>query len=75
MQKVRVKSRFSRTARLSLSFAAKAEPMLFLAALARLVPRRETPSSHELLVQSRLGYAGLTVIAVVYVLVTLWQRG
>ena len=49
--------------------------MLFLAAIARLAARREPSSSHDLLVQSRLGYAGLTVIAMVYVLITLWQRG
>jgi hypothetical protein len=75
MKKMRVESRFSRTTRLSWSFASQGPIMLFLAALARLVPRRDTPSRDELLVQSRLGYAGLTVITVVYVLVVLWQRG
>ncbi len=46
--------------------------MLFLAAIARLAQPRE--ESHDLLVQSRLGHAGLTVIALIYALITLWQR-
>ncbi len=47
--------------------------MLFLFAILRLTLPPE-PASHDLLVQSRLGHVGLTVIALVYVLVTLWQR-
>ena len=47
--------------------------MLFLAAIARLAQPRE-PGSNDLLVLSRLGHAGLTVIALIYVLITLWQR-
>jgi hypothetical protein len=46
--------------------------MLFLAAIARFtVPREPQP---EASVQSRLGHAGLTVIAVIYVLISLCQR-
>jgi hypothetical protein len=47
--------------------------MLFLSAIARLAKPRE-PESNDLLVHSRLGHAGLTVIALIYVLITLWQR-
>ena len=47
--------------------------MLFLAAIARLAEPREA-QSNDLLVESRLGHVGLTVIALVYVLVTLWQQ-
>jgi hypothetical protein len=47
--------------------------MLFLAAIARLTLRRE-PQVSDLSVQSRLGHVGLTVIALVYVLVSLCQR-
>ena len=47
--------------------------MLFLAAIARLSEPREG-HSNDLLVQSRVGHAGLTVIALIYVLVTLWQQ-
>ena len=49
------------------------EPMLFLAAIARFSAPPE-PQSNDLLVQSRLGHLGLTVIALVYILVTLWQQ-
>jgi hypothetical protein len=48
--------------------------MLILAAIARFAPARETPSN-DLLAQSAIGHVGLTIIALVYVLVTLWQRG
>lgn len=48
--------------------------MLILAAISRFTPVRETPSS-ELLATSAIGHVGLTIIALVYVLVTLWQRG
>jgi hypothetical protein len=47
--------------------------MLVLAAIARLATPREL-ESHDLLVQSRLGHVGLTVIALIYVLVTVWQQ-
>ena len=47
--------------------------MLFLTAIVRLAPTFE-PQSDDLLAQSRLGHAGLTVIALIYVLVTLWQQ-
>jgi hypothetical protein len=47
--------------------------MLFLAAIARLT-RLPDPESTDLLAQSRLGHLGLTVITLVYVLVTLWQQ-
>ena len=62
-------------ARLSLAFtAAKVRSvMLFLSAIVRIALPRE-PESNDLLVQSRIGHLGLTVIALVYVLVTLWQR-
>jgi hypothetical protein len=47
--------------------------MLFLAAIARFARPPES-SSNDLLAHSRLGHVGLTVIALVYVLVTLWQQ-
>ena len=47
--------------------------MLFLAAIARLAHRPEA-QSNDLLVRSRLGHVGLTVITLVYVLIVLWQR-
>jgi hypothetical protein len=47
--------------------------MLFLTAIVRLAPPFQ-PQSDDLLVQSRLGHAGLTVIALIYVLVTFWQQ-
>ncbi len=47
--------------------------MLFLSAIVRIAaPQPE--ESNDLLVQSRIGHLGLTVIALIYVLVTLWQR-
>jgi len=56
------------------SAIAKAGPhMLFLTAIVRLVPSFPPPSD-DLVAQSRLGHAGLTVIALIYVLVTLWQQ-
>jgi hypothetical protein len=48
--------------------------MLFLSAIVRLAPRRLEAQSDELLAQSRLGHAGLTVITLIYVLVILWQQ-
>jgi hypothetical protein len=47
--------------------------MLILAAFVRCTqPRASEPN--DLLVQSRLGYAGLTVIALIYMLVIFWQQ-
>ena len=48
--------------------------MLFLAAIARFALPSEPLQSNDLLVQSRLGPLGLTVIALVYILITLWQQ-
>jgi uncharacterized membrane protein len=47
--------------------------MLFLSAFARIVPQESEPN--DLLAQSRaaLGHLGLTIIAVVFVLVTFWK--
>jgi hypothetical protein len=47
--------------------------MLFLSAIVRIARPQES-QSNDLLVQSRIGHMGLTVIALVYVLVTLWQQ-
>ncbi len=49
--------------------------MLFLAAILRLSPVPESPPN-DLLAEARLrlGHLGLTIIALVYVLVTFWQR-
>jgi hypothetical protein len=47
--------------------------MLCLAAIARFTTPRES-ESNDLLALSRVGHAGLTVITLVYVLLTLWQR-
>jgi hypothetical protein len=54
-------------------WAEKGYAMLFLAAIARVIVPRESQCS-DLSVRSRLGHVGLTVIALVYVLVSLWQR-
>jgi hypothetical protein len=47
--------------------------MLFLCAFARLIPRE--PEANDLLAESRaaLGHVGLTIIAIVFVLVTFWK--
>jgi hypothetical protein len=47
--------------------------MLFLSAFARLIPRE--PEANDLLAESHaaLGHVGLTIIAVVFVLVTFWK--
>jgi uncharacterized membrane protein len=47
--------------------------MLFLSAFARLIPGEAEPN--DLLAQSRaaLGHLGLTIIAIVFVLVTFWK--
>ena len=47
--------------------------MLFLAVIARIAQPRES-QSNDLLALSRVGHAGLTVITLVYVLLSLWQR-
>ena len=46
--------------------------MLFLSAFARLIPRE--PEPNDLLAQhAALGHLGLTVIALVFVLITFWK--
>jgi hypothetical protein len=47
--------------------------MLFLSAFSRLVPRE--PEPNDLLAQSRaaIGHLGLTIIAIVFVLITFWK--
>jgi hypothetical protein len=47
--------------------------MLFLSAFARIVPRE--PEANDLLAESRAvwGHVGLTIIAIVFVLVTFWK--
>jgi hypothetical protein len=47
--------------------------MLFLSAFARLIPRE--PEANDLLAESRaaLGHLGLTIIAIVFVLITFWK--
>jgi hypothetical protein len=47
--------------------------MLFLSAFARLIPRE--PEANDLLAESHaaLGHLGLTIIALVFVLVTFWK--
>jgi uncharacterized membrane protein len=47
--------------------------MLFLSAFARLIPRE--PEANDLLAESHaaLGHVGLTIIAIVFVLVTFWK--
>jgi hypothetical protein len=47
--------------------------MLFLSAIVRLTVPRES-QSNDLLVQSRLGNAGLTVITLIYILVVFWRQ-
>src|ERR1700722_5498417 len=61
--------------RISLVFAIPSGSilMLFLAAIVRLTVPREA-ESNDLLVQSRLGNVGLTVITLVYVLIVLWRQ-
>jgi hypothetical protein len=47
--------------------------MVFLSAFARLIPRE--PEANDLLAESHatLGHVGLTIIAIVFVLVTFWK--
>jgi len=49
--------------------------MLCLAAILRLSPPQE-PAANDLLAHARLrlGHLGLTLVALVYVLITFWQR-
>jgi hypothetical protein len=49
------------------------EAMLFLSAFAAIVPR--DPEPNDLLAESRaiLGHVGLTIIALVFVLLTFWK--
>jgi hypothetical protein len=49
--------------------------MLFLSAFARMVPPE--PEANDLLAESRaaLGHLGLTIIAIVFILVTFWKGG
>ena len=49
--------------------------MLLLTAILRVSASRE-PEANDLLAEarSRIGHLGLTVIALVYILVTFWQR-
>ena len=49
--------------------------MLLLTAILRIVARPETKPNDLLAeVRSRVGHLGLTIIALVYVLVMYWQR-
>lgn len=47
--------------------------MLFLCAFTRLVPRE--PEANDLLAEAHaaIGHAGLTIIAIVFVLITFWK--
>jgi hypothetical protein len=49
--------------------------MLFMTAILRVWLQRE-PAANDLLAESRmrLGHVGLTIIALVYILVSFWQR-
>jgi hypothetical protein len=49
--------------------------MLFMTAILRVWLQRET-AANDLLAESRLrlGHVGLTIIALVYILVSFWQR-
>jgi hypothetical protein len=49
--------------------------MLFLAAILRFSPPPQS-TANDLLAEARLrlGHLGLTIIALVYVLITFWQR-
>ncbi len=49
--------------------------MLLMSAILRVwLPREPEPNDLLAEVRVRLGHAGLTLIALVYVLVTFWQR-
>jgi hypothetical protein len=47
--------------------------MLFLSAFARLIPREPEPNDLLAETHATLGHVGLTVIAIVFVLVTFWK--
>jgi len=47
--------------------------MLFLAAIARLQPSRDEASNDLLAESQALGHLGLTIIAVVFVVLTFWK--
>jgi hypothetical protein len=47
--------------------------MLLLAAIAHLLPARTQPDQGPLPMTSAIGHLGLTVIALVYVLISVWQ--
>jgi len=55
--------------------ASAGSDMLFLSAILRVWVPRE-PAANDLLAEARLrlGHVGLTIIALVYVLVSFWQR-
>lgn len=48
--------------------------MLFLAAILRFSLPQPQPNDLLAQVRLRLGHVGLTIIALVYVLITFWQR-
>ncbi len=48
--------------------------MLFLAAILRFSLPQPQPNDLLAQVRLRLGHLGLTIIALVYVLITFWQR-
>jgi hypothetical protein len=53
----------------------KAEPMLLLTAILRVwSPRDAEPNDLLAGIRLRVGHLGLTIIALVYILITLWQR-
>jgi hypothetical protein len=48
--------------------------MLLLAALARLIPcRAQQPDQGALPLNSAVGHLGLTIIALVYILIVMWH--
>lgn len=48
--------------------------MLLLSAILRAWPQDSPPNDLLAEARQRVGHVGLTVIALVYILVTLWQR-
>jgi hypothetical protein len=47
--------------------------MLFLFAFARIVPRETEPNDLLAEAHAALGHLGLTIIAIVFVLITFWK--
>jgi hypothetical protein len=47
--------------------------MLLLAAIAHLLPARTQPDPGPLALTSAIGHIGLAIIALVYVLMSVWQ--